>query len=104
MHALLFRKWKGRVKGRDWFDMEWYIRKGVPLHLNHLAIRSRDSGDWNEKEMTQQQFLSLLLDKIQSVSFTKIREDVVRFIPDDTVIEIWSAQYFSDLVQKIKIT
>lgn len=26
MHALLFGKWKGRVKGRDWFDMEWYIK------------------------------------------------------------------------------
>jgi len=28
MHALLFRKWIKRVKGRDWYDLEWYIRKG----------------------------------------------------------------------------
>ena len=27
MHALLFRKWKNRVKGRDWFDFEWYVRR-----------------------------------------------------------------------------
>ena len=27
MHALLFRKWKKRVKGRDWFDMEWLYEK-----------------------------------------------------------------------------
>lgn len=27
MHALLFRKWKNRVKGRDWYDLEWYIKK-----------------------------------------------------------------------------
>lgn len=27
MHTLLFRKWKKRVKGRDWYDMEWYIKK-----------------------------------------------------------------------------
>jgi len=27
MHALLFRKWKTRVKGRDWYDLEWYIKK-----------------------------------------------------------------------------
>ena len=33
MHALLFRKWKNRVKGRDWYDMEWYIRNGVELNL-----------------------------------------------------------------------
>jgi hypothetical protein len=29
LHALLFRKWKNRVKGRDWYDMEWYIRKNI---------------------------------------------------------------------------
>ena len=102
MHALLFRKWKGRVKGRDWFDMEWYIRKGVLLNLDHLLIRAQDSGDWKEKSMSKEQFMTLLQNKIQSVSFSSIREDVVRFIPDDKVIEIWSAQYFSDLVQKIK--
>ena len=104
MHALLFRKWKERIKGRDWFDMEWYIRRGIPLNLSHLLIRSRDSGDWKEKSMTQQQFMSLLQTKIQSVSFKRVREDVVRFIPDDKVIEIWSPQYFRDLVGKIKFT
>lgn len=102
MHALLFRKWKGRVKGRDWFDMEWYIRKGIPLNLDHLLIRSLDSGDWKEKLMTKDQFMSLLQNKIQSANFNNIRQDVVRFIPDQKVIEIWSPQYFRDLVQKIK--
>ncbi len=102
MHALLFRKWKGRVKGRDWYDMEWYIRKGIPLNLDHLLMRSQDSGDWREKFMTQEQFMTLLQNKIRSVSFSSIREDVVRFIPDEQLIEIWSSQYFIDLVQKIK--
>ncbi|MEO6869532.1 MAG: nucleotidyl transferase AbiEii/AbiGii toxin family protein, partial [Ginsengibacter sp.] len=102
MHALLFRKWKGRVKGRDWFDLEWFIRKGIPLNLNHLVIRARDSGDWKVKSMTEAQLMTLLQNKIKAVSFNSIREDVIRFIPDDKGIEIWSPQYFSDLVQKIK--
>ena len=25
MHALLFRKWGARVKGRDWYDFVWYV-------------------------------------------------------------------------------
>jgi hypothetical protein len=104
MHALLFRKWKKRVKGRDWFDMEWFIRKGIPLNLDHLLIRSQDSGDWKEELMTKEQFMILLQNKIRAVSFSSIREDVVRFIPDDKVIEIWSPQYFNDLVQKIKFS
>lgn len=48
MHALLFRKWKENVKGRDWYDMKWYIKKGIPLDLNHFVLRARDSGDWKE--------------------------------------------------------
>ena len=31
MHALLFRKWKNNVKWRDWYDMEWYIKKEKEL-------------------------------------------------------------------------
>lgn len=27
MHALLFRKWKDNVKGRDWYDMECTLKK-----------------------------------------------------------------------------
>jgi hypothetical protein len=46
MHVLLFRTWKHRVKGRDWYDMEWYIKKGASLHLGHFLERARDSGDW----------------------------------------------------------
>ena len=104
MHALLFRKWKGRVKGRDWYDMEWYIKKKVPLNLEHLLKRAEDSGDWKDNSMTKEQFLALLQNKIESVSFKRIREDVVRFIPDDRVIEIWSPRYFSDLVQNINFS
>ena len=79
MHALLFRKWKGRVKGRDWFDMEWYVRKGIPLNLAHLATRSRDSGDWPATAITEEQVMTLLHNKIDSVSFDSIRADVLRF-------------------------
>ena len=30
MHALLLRNWKIRVKGRDWYDFEWYVRIASP--------------------------------------------------------------------------
>ncbi|MDB5211508.1 MAG: nucleotidyl transferase AbiEii/AbiGii toxin family protein [Sediminibacterium sp.] len=102
MHALLFRKWKSRVKGRDWYDMEWYIKKGIPLHLNHFLARAIDSGDWKQASITQEEFMQLLRDRIASVSFNNIKEDIVRFIRDDTMLEIWSANYFLDLIEKIK--
>lgn len=102
MHALLFRKWKQRVKGRDWYDLEWYIKKGVPLHLHHFLLRAQDTGDWAAPTFSPEQFMELLHQKIDSVSLDNIREDIVRFIPDEKVLDIWSPQYFKDLAEKMK--
>lgn len=102
MHALLFRKWKNRVKGRDWYDLEWYIRKGIPLDLHHLLLRARDTGAWHEEAISEEQLLELLRQKINSVNFDSIRDDVVRFIPDDSGLKIWGPQYFLDLLEKLK--
>ena len=101
LHALLFRKGKQRVKGRDWYDLEWYIKQGVPLHLQHFLLRAQDSGDWTPKTISQDQVIQLLKEKIDAVSFDRIREDVVRFIRDDKALKIWSPQYFKDLIAKI---
>ncbi len=103
MHALLFRKWKNRVKGRDWYDLEWYIKKGVPLDVNHFLARAKDTKDWQEDNISKEQILELLDKKIESVSFRSIREDVVRFIKNDEVLHIWSQQYFKDLTSKMKL-
>lgn len=102
MHALLFRKWKTRVKGRDWYDIEWYIRKGVSLDVSHFLQRAKDTNDWNEESITAEQIVELIHQKIDSVSFDNIREDVVRFIRDDEKLVIWSPTYFKDLTAKMK--
>ncbi len=102
MHALLFRKWKQRVKGRDWYDMEWYIKKRIPLKLGHFALRAIDTGDWNQPVIAADEFINLVKEKIAAVSFENIKDDIVRFIPDDKVLEIWSPKYFRDLADQIK--
>lgn len=103
MHALLFRKWKDNVKGRDWYDMEWYIRKGVALNLRHFALRANDSGDWDREDINEMEFRDLLNAKIDSVNFRRIKDDIRRFIPNAEVLDIWSPQYFHDLSAKLKI-
>lgn len=102
MHALLFRKWKTRVKGRDWYDLEWYIKKGVPLDLSHFMARAKDTKDWQENTITSTQVHELLQGKIDLVSFSAIKEDVQRFIKDTSALKTWNAQYFSDLVEMMK--
>ena len=102
MHALLFRKWLNRVKGRDWYDLEWYIKKGIPLDVNHFLTRAKDTKDWQDNSISNEQVIELLDSKIDSVSFRRIKEDVVRFIQNDDVLNIWSPEYFKDLIEKIK--
>jgi len=102
MHALLFRKWKNRVKGRDWYDLEWYVKKGIPLDVNHFLTRAKDTNDWQEDNISTEQIIELLDMKIKSVSFSSIKEDVVRFIKNDDVLSIWSSKYFKNLIEKIK--
>lgn len=102
MHALLFRKWKQRVKGRDWYDLEWYIRKNIPVNLHHFMLRARDTGDWKADSISREELVQLLKEKSDQVSFSQVKEDITRFIPDPSVLDIWSAQYFKDLVEKLK--
>ena len=102
MHALLFRKWINRVKGRDWYDLEWYIKKGIPLDVNHFLTRAKDTNDWQEDRISKEQIIELLETKIKSVSFNSIKEDVVRFIENDETLAIWSPEYFKDVIAKIK--
>jgi predicted nucleotidyltransferase component of viral defense system len=104
MHALLFRKWKNNVKGRDWYDMEWYIKKGIPLNLSHFVIRAKDSGAWNRDDITEDEFRKLLNEKIDTVKMDYVINDIRRFVKDPRVLDIWSPQYFHDLVSNLKVS
>ena len=103
MHALLFRKWGNNVKGRDWYDMEWYIRRGTSLNLEHFLLRAKDSGDWQKETMTEQEFRKLLYDRIETVNLETAKNDAKRFISDPKTLDIWSKDYFKDLIKYMKI-
>ena len=103
MHALLFRKWGTNVKGRDWYDMEWYIKKGIKLDLGHFLTRAQDSGDWEGESISEIEIRNLLSKKIDTVNMNYVKADVIRFIKDPTQLDIWSITYFHDLVSHLKI-
>lgn len=104
MHALLFRQWKNRVKGRDWFDFEWYVRRGVKLNLSHFCQRAKQSGDIVITDFSHAELLLLLREKIQELDINLARQDVVRFIKDPEQLNIWSKDYFSQLVDQMTDT
>lgn len=103
LHALLFRKWKENVKGRDWYDFEWYIKKGIAMDLKHFIERAQGSGDLPDNKLTEQKLRTLLTDRIHSVDMEKVKADAVRFIPDGTRLAIWSKKYFDDLAEHLRV-
>lgn len=102
MHALLFRAWKNRVKGRDWYDFEWYVRNNVALDFNHLCQRAYQLGSLKDGELTKDSFKQLLKDKIANTNIEMVKNDVRPFIKNPSEMAIWSDGYFTQLVDMIR--
>lgn len=102
MHALLYRNWKQRVKGRDWYDFEWYVKNNFSINLAHLSMRAKQSGNLKEgQDMTKSMLFELLDKKIDTLDIEMAKIDIKRFIKDDKVLDIWSKEYFKELKEKI---
>jgi len=103
MHATLCRSWKGRVKGRDWYDLIWYIQKGIPLHLSHLAERLKQSGNLPVDEVLNHKKLEeRLAEKILKLDWEQAKNDIRPFLYDPKTVDIWSPQFFLDLIPYLK--
>ena len=101
MHALLFRSWKNRVKGRDWFDFEWYVKNNSPLNLEHLCQRMKESGNFKKDILTKEEFVKLLYNKIDTLDIQQAINEVKGFVKDARVFDFWSKDYFKLLVSKV---
>ncbi len=99
MHALVYRTWKNRVKGRDWYDFEWYVRHNVPLGFAHFAERVRQ---FNNEEIERETFIAKLKEKLASANITQVKNDVLPFVKEPRELDIWSNDYFVQLVDKMK--
>ena len=101
MHALLFRNWKNRVKGRDWYDFEWYARNSVLLNFNHLQKRATQISNLSEQDFTLEIFKKMLKERIEKTNIETIKNDVHPFLKNPSEMEIWSTEYFLQLVDMI---
>jgi predicted nucleotidyltransferase component of viral defense system len=99
MHALVYRSWKNRVKGRDWYDFEWYVRHNIPLNFTHLLNRCRQ---FNNVDITPEAFHEKLRDCLLSADIKQVKNDVLPFVKNPKELDIWSNDYFAQLADMIK--
>lgn len=99
MHALVYRAWKNRVKGRDWYDFEWYVRHNVPLGFTHLCERALQ---FNNEVLDRETFIIRLKEKLGSANINQVKSDVLPFVRNPHDLDIWTNDYFIQLVDMIK--
>ena len=106
IHAFLFRAWKERVKGRDWFDFEWYVKNNVSLNnvslnLEHLFHRIRHFRNLQQNYLTKEYLQELLLARILELDIQKAIDDIKNYIKNPEELKIWDKDYFKFLVSNI---
>ncbi len=99
MHALVYRTWKNRVKGRDWYDFEWYVRHNIPLGFTHLAERALQ---FNNEVIERDAFITQLKDRLASANMNQVKSDVLPFVKNTKELDIWSNDYFVQLADMMK--
>ena len=110
MHAILCRAWSTRPKGRDWYDLVWYIANDVELDSIHLQSRLNQSCKYLEEnniqipnKLTKQAIKELLLQRIETLDVAKAKSDVQPFIKDVREIELWSKEFFVAVIENVKM-
>jgi predicted nucleotidyltransferase component of viral defense system len=102
IHALLCRDY---LKGRDWFDFNWYIKQGVAPNLSHLQAALRQAGPWQGTDpVVDAAWLdAALTEAVNAISWREAADDVDPFLSaaERHGLALWKAPFFLDKVRKL---
>ena len=103
LHAIVCRNYpSGRVKGRDFYDFIWYMKKRVTPDISYLEAKLRQSGVIEEYQvLTMDMIRDVITERIAAIDFTEARKDITPFIKDDFEVAVWSREFFMPLVQSL---
>lgn len=102
VHALLCRPY---LKGRDWYDFNWYVKQGLSPNLTHLQNALRQHGPWAGAEMVVDGswLKDALAEKIRAVDWKAATQDVERFLgtAERESLKLWSEKFFLAKVEQL---
>ena len=108
MHALLCRTLRTNIKGRDWYDLIWFVKNNIPCGLYYLKNKMVQTGHFDLSEvLDKEKVVELLSEKIKGVDFSMAKKDVEPFLKNSRQkdeLDLWSSKFFDDyLIQKIDV-
>ena len=99
LHAVLFRE---HVKGRDFYDLLWYLTRKPPISPNeelffNAVIQTHPKEYEAVKEMG---WKNALKKKLLEVNFARIREDVAPFLENSGEINLLTKETFLEILAR----
>lgn len=102
LHAVLCRSWKNRVKGRDLYDYVFYMTKQTPVNLKHLQARLVQTGHFSADEyLTLEGVKEMLEKRFEEIDIEQAKSDVLPFIKNPELLDIWSIDFFRAITQNL---
>lgn len=103
MHAALYHAWKHRVKGRDWYDIVWFIRRDIPLNLSYLSLWMQNNNELGHNEtLTSPRLTDIFMKRLKTLDIEQAKADVRPFFRDATQLSECSQDFFLQWFSKIK--
>ena len=102
IHALLCRPY---LKGRDWYDFNWYVKQNIRPNLPLLQAALIQYGPWKgqEIEIDADWLNHTLLEKVAAIDWSEATQDVERFLntTEKESLKLWSSRFFNKKVERL---
>lgn len=102
IHALLCRPY---LKGRDWYDFNWYVKQGVEPNFPHLRAALDQLGPWKgqDAEVNAHWVVDKLKEKIATIDWKAAATDVQPFLGrlEGESLKLWSPRFFNSKASQL---
>ena len=97
LHACFFRKY---VKGRDFYDLVWYLSKKVKPNIKLLnnAIYQTENKKLN---INEKNYIDFIIEQIRMKNFKEIQKDVEKFLFDVNELNILNKDFIISLCNSL---
>ncbi len=97
VHALLCREY---VKGRDWYDLIWYLSKFKNIEPNFIMLNNAMVQTCEKPvQFTQENWKTEIIKVVKTLDWVKVRNDVRRFLEEPDEIELLMPETFINLLE-----
>jgi hypothetical protein len=87
------------IKGRDWYDIIWYLTRDPPTAPNVQFLQNALDQNTTNQTYAATEWNKLLLDRLKTADFQKIKDDVEPFLERRQDISIMEQKYLTELLQ-----